>query len=210
MVYISRTALAAFSLLIALVGLTSCGGAATGTPARNASTRTPLSLTPTPDASREHSPSGDVPDSATYLVYRSSHYTLQYVEGWVRQGLPNDGVQFADKDSFVTVTLQSLPSGSVDEYARGPGTTQSAQEFKQFTNAQVTSDSLPAGSAVLLSFQALAAPDPVTGKSVMLALDRYYIPGQHLLAVLTLATPLGVDNVDAFRQIAKSFAWSGQ
>jgi hypothetical protein len=48
----------------------------------------------------------------------------------------------------------------------------------------------------------------VTGKSVASTVDRYYVPGAGSLAVVTLSTPTGVDNVDAFRQMIESFRWS--
>ena len=56
-----------------------------------------------------------------------------------------------------------------------------------------------------LSYRGRSAPDPVTGKVVALQVDRYYVSGPHALAVITLSTPLGVDNVDAFHRIAHSF-----
>jgi hypothetical protein len=37
--------------------------------------------------------------------------------------------------------------------------------------------------------------------------DRYYVPGSAGLAVVTLSTPDGVDNVDAFRRMIESFRW---
>jgi hypothetical protein len=48
----------------------------------------------------------------------------------------------------------------------------------------------------------------VTGKQVPLTVDRYYVPGSGGLAIVSLATPDGVDNVDAFRQMIDSFTWS--
>jgi len=38
--------------------------------------------------------------------------------------------------------------------------------------------------------------------------DRYYVPGPAGLAIVSLSTPDGVDNVDAFRQMIASFAWA--
>jgi hypothetical protein len=135
-------------------------------------------------------------------------YSIQYVEGWTQEQFANNGVRFADKDSFVTVTMQSLPSGSMTDYAHGQGTTTTSGEFRQFANGHVKAVTLPAGEAGLLTFEALSMPNAVTGKTTMLAFNRYYIRGAHSMAVLTQATPLGVDNVDGFLLIAKSFAWA--
>ena len=165
----------------------------------------------TPDLTPESSAVGDIPDTATFLIYHAKNYSLQYVEGWAQEQLPNDGIRIADKDSFVMITLQSLPtSGSLTDYAGGAGAGQSAKEFEQFAKSRVKTLDLPAGHSALLTFKGLSAPDPVTGKRVALDVDRYYIVGLKYLAVLTEATPSGVDNVDAFLQIAKSFVWSGK
>ncbi len=51
------------------------------------------------------------------------------------------------------------------------------------------------------------APNPVTGKRVALVVDRYYRPKGGKTAVIDLAGPVGVDNVDAFKYVANSFRW---
>lgn len=53
----------------------------------------------------------------------------------------------------------------------------------------------------------LSAPDPVTGKRLKLIIDRYEYGNKGKVAVLDLATPEGVDNVDAYRLISESFKW---
>jgi hypothetical protein len=189
--------------LAIVLGITACGGSASPS---TAGTSNP---NPTSGTGQDQSANGDIPDTATFLKFQGSHYSLEYVEGWVQQTLANDNVLFTDKDSFVKVTLQPLPSGSLNEYVAGPGMAQSAQEFHQFTGAKVMNGALPAGASVLVTFQALSAPDTVTGKSVTITVNRYFIQGPQFMAILTQAAPLGVDNVDAFLRIARSFTWKG-
>ncbi len=165
---------------------------------------------PTADSTPETRPSGDIPDTATFLPFHAPNYSLQYVEGWAQDQLPNGGIRFADKDSFVTLTLQSPAPGTVMDYAMAQGSVDSAKEFQQFVKTNVTAVTLPAGKTAHLTFKALSAPNAVTGKQVPLDVDRYYIAGASYLAILTEATPSGVDNVDAFAQIAQSLKWSGQ
>jgi hypothetical protein len=55
----------------------------------------------------------------------------------------------------------------------------------------------------------LSAPDPVTGKRLRLIVDRYEYGRGGKVAVLDLITPVGVDNVDAYRLISESFKWLG-
>jgi hypothetical protein len=55
----------------------------------------------------------------------------------------------------------------------------------------------------------MSAPDPVTGKRLKIVVDRYEYGKGGKVAVLDLATPEGVDNVDAYRMISQSFKWQG-
>lgn len=57
------------------------------------------------------------------------------------------------------------------------------------------------------STRKLGPPDPVTGKRPQLLIDRYVYARGGKLATLDLASPKGVDNVDAYKLIAKSFRW---
>jgi hypothetical protein len=57
------------------------------------------------------------------------------------------------------------------------------------------------------TFTGRSAPDPVTGKRLPLTIDRYEFPKGGKVAVVDLVTPVGVDNVDAYRLISESFQW---
>jgi hypothetical protein len=52
-----------------------------------------------------------------------------------------------------------------------------------------------------------SAPNPVTGKSVTLLVDRYAVGLAGRTAVIDMGTPRGVDNVDAYRMMIESFHW---
>jgi len=73
----------------------------------------------------------------------------------------------------------------------------------------VKHDTVKVGTATYqhLVYHILSAVDPVTNKRVPSTVDRYYVPGPTHLAIVSLSTPDGVDNVDAFRQMIESFAW---
>jgi hypothetical protein len=57
------------------------------------------------------------------------------------------------------------------------------------------------------TFTGRSAPDPVTGKRLPLTIDRYEFARGGEVAVVDLVTPVGVDNVDAYRLISESFQW---
>src|SRR5207253_2707502 len=52
-----------------------------------------------------------------------------------------------------------------------------------------------------------SAPNAVTGKRVTLTVDRYYVWKGGKEAIVDLGTPVGVDNVDAYRLMIESFKW---
>jgi hypothetical protein len=147
-----------------------------------------------------------VPDNAVFLTFKSSAlgFQIQYVEGWQVTPQPA-GVDIRDKDSSEVV--QIVPSASdVAAYVRDTDlpALQGQPGFKLDKQDTVTVGS---HRYVHLVFHLPSAPDPVTGKQVPSTVDRYYVPGSTGLAIVSLSTPDGVDNVDAFRQMIESFAW---
>lgn len=149
---------------------------------------------------------GDIPDNAVFLTFHGTNpaFSIQYVEGWQVTRQP-DGVVIRDKDSAETVAVVALADVPTYLAATDLPALQAQSGFKL-----VTQDTVKVGakSYVHLVFHLPAAPDPVTGKQVPSTVDRYYVPGPTGLAIISLSTPDGVDNVDAFRQMIESFTWS--
>jgi hypothetical protein len=58
-----------------------------------------------------------------------------------------------------------------------------------------------------VTYTTQSAPNPVTGKQVTLMVDRYVLAHGRRVAVVDLGTPVGVDNVDAYRRMVESFKW---
>jgi hypothetical protein len=61
--------------------------------------------------------------------------------------------------------------------------------------------------AIHVVYSTESAPNPVTNKRVVLNVDRYYLSRSGKVAVVDLGTPVGVDNVDAYRLMIQSFRW---
>jgi hypothetical protein len=150
---------------------------------------------------------GDVPDNAVFLTYTdAAHgFSVKYVEGWQVTTGP-DGVVVHDKDSSATVAVVPSPS-DVKTYISG---TDLPALGVQAGFKLLRQDVFKVGTRAYdhVAYDLLSPPDPVTGKQVPSILDRYYVPGAKGLAVVTLSTPVGVDNVDAFRLMIESFKWS--
>ncbi len=150
--------------------------------------------------------SGDVPDNAVFLTHRDATlgFSIDYVEGWQVRQAP-DGVIIKDKDSSEIVSIIATPP---DLAAYVSGTDLPALRG-QAGFKLIGQDTVKVGAQKLihLRYHLPAPPDPVTGKRVPSTVDRYYVPGSTGVAVVSLSTPDGVDNVDAFRQMIESFKW---
>lgn len=143
---------------------------------------------------------GDIPDNQVFLVFRNGRagYTMKYPEGWAQQGTGRS-VVFRDKNNIVriVVTSGSQPTASEVRKQVGAARIESAPQ-------RLTISGNPSYKVV---YSTQSAPNPVTGKRVKLVVDRYYVwqPGRR--AVVDLGTPVGVDNVDAYRLMIQSFRW---
>jgi hypothetical protein len=149
---------------------------------------------------------GDVPDNAAFLTYRGGTpaFSIQYVEGWQVTSQP-DGVVIRDKDSSETVAIAAPATDPAAWIASTDLPALQAQAGFKLDKQ----DRVKVGSSRYehLVYHLPAPLDPVTGKQVPSTIDRYYVPGPAGLAVVSLSTPDGVDNVDAFRQMIESFKW---
>jgi hypothetical protein len=130
---------------------------------------------------------GDIPDNQVFLTFRNTAagYSLKYPEGWAQQG-SGPQVTIRDKNNIVRIVVSSGAKPSV------PG----AQQVT-ISNA----------SALKSVYRTKSAPNTVTGKRVTLVVDRYYLWHDGKRAVVDLGTPVGVDNVDAYRLMIESFRW---
>ena len=217
-----RLGIGALALLLVALFLAACGAEASPSPILNLTlpsagepaspTAPPASLqpaapspTPAPETGGGTT-SGDIPDNAVFLTYHSTNpvFSIQYVEGWQVTPQP-DGVVVRDKDSSETVSIRAATS----DVAGYVATTDLPALAATAGFKLIKQDTVKVGSStyVHLVYHLPAPPDPVTGKQVPSTVDRYYVPGPAGLAVISLSTPDGVDNVDAFRQMIGSFRW---
>jgi hypothetical protein len=117
-----------------------------------------------------------------------------------------DGVGIRDKDSSETV--QILPSvGDIPSYISSTDLP-ALQALAGFSLDKQDTVGVNGQQLNHLVYHVPSPPDPVTGKQVPSTIDRYYVPGTNgRMAIVSLSTPDGVDNVDAFREMIKSFTW---
>jgi hypothetical protein len=149
---------------------------------------------------------GDIPDNQVFLTFKNpgGGYAMRYPEGWAQQGAGRD-VTFQDKNNLVHVVVVpgSAPTSSsvAAQLAKLRTTTPSLQADAP---RQVTVHGTP---AVKVTYTTVSSPNSVTGKRVQLTVDRYELGRNGKVATVDLGTPVGVDNVDAYRMMIESFRW---
>ena len=142
---------------------------------------------------------GDIPDNQVFVSYPGKAFTMKFPEGWV-QTSNGDAVTFRDKNNIVRVVVQpgAVPTiGSVrHELAALKGVT---------VSPTISALTIGGRRAVKATYTTASAPNPVTGKRVTLTVDRYVLAKGAEQAVVDLGSPVGVDNVDAYRLMIQSF-----
>jgi hypothetical protein len=141
---------------------------------------------------------GDIPDNQVFVLYSGPAFSMKVPEGWARR-TSSAGAIFRDKNNIVRVVL-----------ARGaaPTVASMTQELAREKKAHVVKPphavQLGGKAMIAATYTTTSAPNSVTGKTVTLTVDRYEVAKGGTRAVVDLGTPVGVDNVDAYRMMIES------
>ncbi|MEU9154136.1 hypothetical protein AB0D59_27135 [Streptomyces sp. NPDC048417] len=162
-------------------------------------------------APTESNPPGDIPDNQVYVSYRPTGgsftgFTLKVPEGWARTG-QGGTTAFTDKLNTVKIAAVSASGAPTVGSVTNTVVPQLRTQVPKFAAPKVSEVTRHAGRVVLLTYQGDSAKDPVTGKVVRDAFERYafYRAGHEV--DLTLSGPVKADNVDPWRTVSDSFTW---
>jgi hypothetical protein len=187
--------------------LAACGGGSTSSVSSASSAgSTQTSGAAVLAADAKSAATGDIPDNQNFLTYRSASpkFSMVYPEGWtVKQA--KDGVSVKDKNNLVQIAVVSGPTPT-------PASAQAQLATLKRSDPTLTAGTaqaiiLKSGPAVKITYTTQSAPNPVTGKSVTLMVDRYELTHNGQVATIDLGTPTGVDNVDAYKKMIASYRW---
>jgi hypothetical protein len=194
-----RRGLAAGAVLLAL-GAAACGSSSSGS---GSSTQAPNPNT------KESSPAGDIPDNQAYVAFTppGGSFSVKVPEGWARR-TAGGAVAFTDKLNTIRIESRAASAPLTVQKARSGELSSLAQSVKGFKGGKVTTVSRKAGTAVRITYLASSPADPVTGKTVTDAVERYVFFHRGRAVVLTLSGPKGADNVDPWRLVTDSVRWS--
>ena len=155
----------------------------------------------------EKNPPGDIPDTQAFVTYTSdSGYSLTVPEGWARSGAGNS-VKFIDKLDGLSVAITPATTAPTLNWVKRnylPSLTKTGRAVKVLS---VSSETLPGGPTIRITYSSNSEPNPVTSKQVRLENERYLFFANGKLAALDLYAPLGSDNVDQWRLMSRSFGW---
>jgi len=149
---------------------------------------------------------GDIPDTQNFLTLRAPRLrvSMLYPEGWTVQER-GSSVSIADKNNLVRISVSGATAPTAASVQADLSTL--ARSTSGLKAGPARAVSLKSGPAVRATYTTLSAPNPVTGKQVTLTVDRYELAHSGRLAIVDLGTPVGVDNVDAYRRMIESFKW---
>jgi hypothetical protein len=149
---------------------------------------------------------GDIPDTQNFLTLTAPRLrvSMLYPEGWtVRETASR--VSIADKNNLVRISISGGPAPTTASVRTQ--LTVLGRSTPGLKTGAAGAVALKSGPAVKATYTTRSAPNPVTGKQVTLTVDRYALAHGGRVAVIDLGTPVGVDNVDAYRRMIESFKW---
>jgi hypothetical protein len=187
-------------LVMAIAG--GCGGSSDKKSSSSSSDSSPAALS----ADAKSAATGDIPDNQNFLVYRDKRagFSIKYPEGW-SQTKSAGGIDFKDKNNLVRVAVhKGAPPTAASVNAELKKLKAASPSLKAQAPKRIA---LKVGPAIKVTYTTTSAPNPVTGKRVVLMVDRYELAKKGRVAVIDLGTPTGVDNVDAYRLMSESFTW---
>jgi hypothetical protein len=193
-------AVVSFTLVAGVTGV-GCSTGTAGSSAQQGSAHAPSA----PPAT-ESNPPGDIPDNQAYVAFQGSGFSVKVPEGWARSAQGTTTV-YSDKLNSVRITETSASAAPTVGSVTQDVVPQLRGQVTKFAAAKVSQVGRKGGQAVLLTYQGDSATDPVTGKVVRDAFERYAFQRGGREVDLTLAGPVNADNVDPWRIVTDSFTW---
>ena len=215
---ITGAALATLATACSSAGVTSPATRTSNTPATGTATprvntvdTSPAGATTQPGAVNPNAPEvvapGDIPDNQAFVAFASSGgtYTVKVPEGWARSEA-SGVVTFTDK--YNSIAIQSAPAASPPTVSsvKSTGLADVASD-PTYKLAAVTTVTRKAGAGVLATYEIGSAPNSVTGKKALLAVERYEFFHNGTIVTLTLSGAKGADNVDPWKIVSDSLTW---
>ncbi|WP_345048281.1 hypothetical protein [Streptomyces rameus] len=207
-----RTSAAVGLALVAAV-TAGCSGSGSGSTASKSSPRATAAQSSSSGGAQnnaaptESNPPGDIPDNQAYVPFSGPGFTVKVPEGWAQTQRDGGATAFTDKLNTVRINAHSASTAPTTGSVTNTVVPQLRMQVPKFAAPKVSEVTRHAGRVVLLTYQGDSPKDPVTGKVVRDAFERYTFYRSGHEVNLTLSGPVNADNVDPWRIISDSFAW---
>jgi hypothetical protein len=195
----------AVALAAVLTIATGCGGSSHSRPSSSAAT-VGSEGTAALAADARSSATGDIPDTQNFLTLNDQRLgvAMLYPEGWTVKRTSAE-LSIGDKNNLVRIVLSKGAKPTIASVSAQTAALKRATPMLTASAPQIVL--LQSGAAVKVTYRTRSGPNPVTGKQVTLTVDRYALGHAGRVAIVDLGTPVGVDNVDAYRRMIESFKW---
>ncbi len=208
----NRVIVAAGFIAVAAVA-TACGSATTkAAPTVSATSTVATSSNGSPTTAPvgpETNGPGDIPDNQAFVAFKPSGgvYTVTVPEGWA-QSTNGAATVFTDKFNTIQIEINTSAAASTTESVTATAVPALAAANTNFSLGKVSTVTRAAGDAVLVAYRADSSPNPVTGKVIPLAFERYTFWHNRTEVILTLSGATNADNIDPWKKITDSFTWT--
>jgi hypothetical protein len=163
---------------------------------------------PGPAPATESNPPGDIPDNQAFVAFDppAGGFSVKIPEGWASSTV-GATTSFTDKLNQVQVSSGTAATAPTVASVTATDVPSLKAQVPQFALGTVSEVTRSAGAAVLVTYQGDSSPNPVTGKVIREAFERYTFFHSGTRVDLTLSGPTGADNVDPWRTVTDSLRW---
>jgi hypothetical protein len=202
-------------VVVSLTALLAGCGELTATPMPNQPTvgtsgRAPSSAAPAPatPAGTESNPPGDIPDDQVYVPFTAPNgrVSVKVPEGWARS-TTGTVTQFTDKLNRIEIAPSTSGSAPTVASVTSSDVPKWKSSVPNFNFGKITTDRQAGSTVVVVRYEGDSPQDPVTGKVVRDAFERYVYYHSGWRLDLTLSGPTNADNVDPWRIVSDSVRW---
>ncbi|GGN08035.1 hypothetical protein GCM10009721_39680 [Terrabacter tumescens] len=136
-----------------------------------------------------------------------ANVSVKVPEGWARATTGASTV-FSDKLNRIEVHIAKATTAPTTSSVRSLDVPRLQGSVPKFASPNVRTVVRAGKPVVLLTYQGDSAIDPVTGKVVRDAFERYSYFHAGTRVDLTLSGPVNADNVDPWRTVSDSLRWT--
>jgi len=149
---------------------------------------------------------GDIPDNQVFVPYQAAGgFRIDVPEGWSRTEVAADHVTFSDK--YNTIDLAWVPQPTAPTEASIKAALEAAA-IPDFALGKVSTVQRKSGPTAVATYGATSEPNSVTGKRILLDVEKYTFWHNGAATTVTLSGAMGSDNVDPWKIVTDSLSWS--